>query len=642
MQFKYPEIFWALFLLLIPLIIHFIQLRRFQRTSFTNVRLLQKVTAQSSKTRSLKKWLLLFSRLLLLTMLITAFAGPYIAEQQIGQKRESVIYLDNSFSMQLRSGDQSLLENALQELLQGLPESREFSLFTNQKTYRKTQIKEIQNELLNIEPTYKQLDLQDVLFKAKGLIEKRADVQTDLIILSDLQTRFITNQDIEPISGISTRLVSLTPDEISNVVLDSAFIAKTTTDQIELNVLLKSTSPDIENIPVSLFDGETLIAKSAAAFEDTNSSELVFTLPAEEIANGRIEISDGGLPYDNVLYFSIPARSKIRVMVIGEAQNNYLERIYVEDEFDYTASPVAEVNFNDLATQNVVVLDELRDINSALENALQVFAENGGSIVIIPAATIDSRSYNSLLTNLSLPLLDSLVYEPLNITDIAFDHPVYRNVFEKRIDNFDYPRSTAHYSVRGNAPEILGYQNRNSFLLGENGKYLYTSPLSGENSSFINSPLVVPTFYSIAWNSLKTPNLYQSLSDKMTIDIAWVAGADEIIKLKGSAYEFIPLQKRYANKTSLTLTEDPEKADNFIALAGDEELTSLSFNYPRKESELSYSDVGFTASFEVLDSIPGLIALLENEDRVNELWKWFIIFALFFALTEVLIQKLVK
>ncbi|MBT8320897.1 MAG: BatA domain-containing protein, partial [Eudoraea sp.] len=298
MQFKYPEIFWALFLLLIPLIVHFIQLRRFQRTSFTNVRLLQQVTAQSSKTRTLKKWLLLFSRLLLLAMLITAFAGPYRAEQQIDQQGESLIYLDNSFSMQLRSGDQSLLENAIQELIQGLPQTKEFTLFTNNRTYKKTQIKSIQNELLNIEPTYKQLDLQDVLFKAKGIIGETTGRQTDLIVLSDLQTRFTASQNIEPIEGISTSLVGLSPEEPSHVVLDSAFIANTTSDQIELNVRLTSPSPDFESVPVSLFNGEVLIAKSAATFEGNDSSELVFNLPAEQITNGRIEISDAGLPYD--------------------------------------------------------------------------------------------------------------------------------------------------------------------------------------------------------------------------------------------------------------------------------------------------------------------------------------------------------
>ena len=37
MQFKNPEILYALFLLLIPIIVHLFQLRKFQKVTFTNV-----------------------------------------------------------------------------------------------------------------------------------------------------------------------------------------------------------------------------------------------------------------------------------------------------------------------------------------------------------------------------------------------------------------------------------------------------------------------------------------------------------------------------------------------------------------------------------------------------------------------------
>ena len=262
--------------------------------------------------------------------------------------------------------------------------------------------------------------------------------------------------------------------------------------------------------------------------------------------------------------------------------------------------------------------------------------------MVIPGSAIDDRSYNRLLSRLGMPQLDTIVSESLNITNIEFDHPLYREVFEGRVTNFDYPTSKLYYPVKGNASRILSFQNNRPFFLGENGRYLFTAPLSAENGTFTNTPLVVPTFYSIAWNSLKIPELYQNLSELITADIAWVADSDEIIKLKGDSYEFIPLQKRYANKTSLSLTEDPKKDGNYMAVGGGEELSPLSFNYPRDESVLNYTNADLLSSVEVLDGMPGLITTLEKEGRVNELWKWFVIFALVFALAEVLIQKLVK
>ncbi|MFT5238041.1 MAG: hypothetical protein ACI9M9_001643, partial [Flavobacteriaceae bacterium] len=63
MQFKHPELLYALFLLLIPIIVHLFQLRRFQKIDFTNVAFLKKVTIQTRKSSQLKKWLTLLTRL---------------------------------------------------------------------------------------------------------------------------------------------------------------------------------------------------------------------------------------------------------------------------------------------------------------------------------------------------------------------------------------------------------------------------------------------------------------------------------------------------------------------------------------------------------------------------------------------------
>ena len=49
MEFKQPELLYALFLLIIPLAVHLFQLRRFQKEDFTNVKFLKKVIRQTRK-----------------------------------------------------------------------------------------------------------------------------------------------------------------------------------------------------------------------------------------------------------------------------------------------------------------------------------------------------------------------------------------------------------------------------------------------------------------------------------------------------------------------------------------------------------------------------------------------------------------
>ena len=55
MQFKNPELLYALFLLLIPIIVHLFQLRKFQKIAFTNVAFLKEATQQTRKSSQIKK-----------------------------------------------------------------------------------------------------------------------------------------------------------------------------------------------------------------------------------------------------------------------------------------------------------------------------------------------------------------------------------------------------------------------------------------------------------------------------------------------------------------------------------------------------------------------------------------------------------
>ena len=56
-----------------------------------------------------------------------------------------------------------------------------------------------------------------------------------------------------------------------------------------------------------------------------------------EAINGRFEILDVGLAYDNHLYFNIDVKEKPKVLVIGEVDSDYLRRIYTEDEFLFSS-----------------------------------------------------------------------------------------------------------------------------------------------------------------------------------------------------------------------------------------------------------------------------------------------------------------
>ncbi|NKI25063.1 hypothetical protein HCG49_00640 [Arenibacter sp. 6A1] len=640
MLFKHPELLWALFLLLIPIFIHLVQLRRFKKTPFTNVKLLQEIISESRRSKSIKKWLLLITRMLLITALVFAFSQPFFAGNAALKKKERVIYLDNSFSMQAKFSNGTLLENAVQEIIKHVPEDQKFSLFTNDRVFKEVFIKDIKNKLLSLSYSTNQLSLEEVYLKANTFFRHHLETVNDLILISDFQKNMVSERQDYP-GNIQTHLIQITPDNNINVAIDTAYISNTSSENITLTGHLSSNG-QIKSTPVSLFNEIQLIAKTAAIFDADNKALVTFTLPQNETINGLIEVSDPVLHYDNELYFTINKKEKIKVLSIGDHNSNYLGRIFSKGEFDYTNSSLRTLNYSVLGAQNLIIINELQDLPEALQSALITYKNNGGSLVFVPASKTEFKDYNNFLNQVMESSFTSLVSENRIISNINFSHPLYRNVFDKEVNNFQYPSVQQYYKLTSELPNILSYANKEPFLCGIEGTYLFTSPLSDQYSNITKSPLIVPTFYKIGVNSLKLPSIYEALGQNTAIDIPIVLTKDNILSVANNQIQYIPRQQAFANKTTLFFDKDLATAGIYSILNDKTPIQNISFNPSRKESQLNYIDLKNLTATTKNNAIASFFDQLEKENSIEELWKWFVILALAFILIEVLIQKYLK
>ncbi|MEM8999661.1 MAG: VWA domain-containing protein [Bacteroidota bacterium] len=638
MQFKHPEILWAFFLLLIPIIIHLLQLRKFKKTPFTNVALLQKVVVESYKSRSLKKWLLLLSRMLLLAALVLAFSQPFVSGSTALKPKETVIYLDNSFSMQAKSEGLPILERAVQDLLQHINDATVFSLFTNTETYRKVTVGEIQDRLLDLQFSAKQYDLDAAMRKANTLFSKDGDTKKDFIFISDFQSRKVAQDTLK---GIIAHYVKLTPDSYANVSIDSAYLKKNVGGQDELTVSL-SGSPTGASLPISIYNADQLIAKTAASFTATGKANIAFSLPADEKINGKIVIASNGLGYDDVFYFNINDKEKINVLAISATDVNYLGRIFTEDRFAFSYRRPDQVDLTAIEDQNVIILEDLKEVPNSLQKTLANFKENGGSIIIIPSIESDMESYGQFISQFYPITFHQLVENEQRITSITFDHPLFKDVFEKRVTNFQHPTVNSYYSITANVPIALSFQDGSPFLIGGDGLYLFTAPVTSENSNFKNSPLIVPTFYNMALFSLKNPELYMTVGREHVVDLPITLGKDNMVRVSKNGYEFIPQQQSLAKKTRLFFNENPIVDGIFQIGDNNRAYGHISFNFDRKESDPQYFDPMRLPTAPDQRSIASLFTFLAAESSIDPYWKWFVILALFFVVVETLIQKFVR
>jgi len=641
MQFKNPELLYALLLLIIPIIIHLFQLRKFKSVAFTNVQFLKELTIQTRKSSQLKKWLTLLTRMLLLACAVIAFAQPYISNSEsFNTKSETVIYLDNSFSMQSPSANGSLLNSAIQDIIENIDENEQISVFTNDANFNKTSIKAIKNDLIQLKHSPSQLAYDAAILKGKNLFSEDKSSIKNLVLVSDFQQKTdaitATNDSL-----VKFKFVKLSPSNQNNIAIDSVFISKTTVENLELTVVIKNQGDAIEALPVSLYNGDQLIAKSAVTIND--NATTTFTIPANSIFNGKLIIDDQNLQYDNTLYFNIDKRDQINVLAINETDDAFLQKIYTSDEFNYTSSNFEALNYNTLEQQNLIILNELNDIPTSLVTALKSFTDNGGYVLIIPSDEIRLNTYNQIFNSYGLSSFGGLNSVEKKITSINYSHPLLSNVFDKQVSNFQYPKVNSFYANTSNQVNaILSFEDGNSFLSQSGNAFRFSAAIQDENSNFKNSPLIVPVLYNIGKQSLKTGNLYYTIGNENTIDIATQLQQDDILTLVNGENSVIPLQQTYDNKVELITNTYPDVAGIISVQNKDTFLKNLSFNFNRSESNLNYFDINDLSNVTLDNSLASAISDIKSATNVNELWKWFVIFAVIFLIIEMLILKFLK
>jgi hypothetical protein len=475
--------------------------------------------------------------------------------------------------------------------------------------------------------------------KANQLFSKERDVQKRLVYISDFQQR-----EAFPVlpKNITVDAVILSPVKASNLAIDTAFIASTSAAALQLKVRISQQGKEFSETPLSLFNNGKLIAKTAADLSENGSATLTFDIDGSEGFIGKIELNEPNISFDNTLFFSINKPAKIKVLAINEADGNFLKRLFEQDEFQLLQQSSKTLDYNEIPNQNFIILNELATIPLSLGTALKAFTEAGGSLVIIPPTGADIGSYNNLLASLGLGSFSEEIAQEKNIANIQFSHPLFKNVFEKEVANFQFPKVNSFYNIQTNAASALSFEANRPFLLQQHKAYLFTAPINSEQSNFQNSPLIVPTFYNMAVQSLPLPQLYYNIGTENSIAIPVKLGPDEILSVTNGTDRFIPLQQTKATYVLMTTNEEPRMAGNYKVEKEKEFLEHISFNYSRAESKLQYQNPEDWAGVTVHKTVADLFDSIAEANSIHSFWKWFAIFALLFLLFEMLILKYYK
>ncbi|WP_418262711.1 BatA domain-containing protein [Flavobacterium faecale] len=642
MHFKHPELLYFLFLLIVPILVHLFQLRRFKKEYFTNVRFLKALAIQTRKSSILKKWLLLACRLLLLTFIVLAFAQPFFeANDSKNSSNELYIILDNSLSMQAKGQKGELFKRAVQELLENLPENTTFSLLTNTTTFWNTTKKEIQSDLQNLDYSGIPFQIEALLTQVqahKSAFKKDIIIITDAIGLEKKQLQSIQKED-------NAYFIIPKAEQKNNISIDSVYIQETLENFYELQVTVSSHGDVNQNSSIAIYNGKNLIAKTVVTL-DKNKKIIPFTIPKQEF-HGKVSIEDNGLTFDNDYYFSILKPKKTSVLSIGEAEkSNFLSRIYTSDEFDFVSSTPNSLNYNTIENQEAIVLNELETVPTALQTTLKSFVQKGGNLIVIPSQKSDIPNLNNFLLSIGKIQISGMEKHEKQITKINFAHPIFNSVFENKVSNFQYPKTKTNFKITGTSAAALYYEDGSSFLTSivnpTSSVSFFAAALNTTNTNFQQSPLIVPTFYKLATLHQNSGINARIIGDSQAYLVATTMAKDAVLSVKNKEEEFIPIQQAVNDKVKLSFYDFPHKAGNFEIYNQKLAVENISFNYNRTESQQSTPNTANISDYKTIESITAVINQLQTDRTDSQIWKWFVIFALLFLLAEMAIIRFLK
>ncbi|MBT3209377.1 MAG: hypothetical protein HN704_06075 [Bacteroidetes bacterium] len=681
MQFIYPTFLIGLSAVLIPIIIHLFNFKRFKVVYFSNVEFLKSIKQETKAKSQLKHILVLICRILFIVFLVLAFSQPYIPlsqEEKIKEQDIVSIYIDNSFSMDGQAKLGKLIDiakNRAVSVADAFRAETKYLLLTNDFEAKHQHFVSKEKLLQNIaeielSPTHRKIS-KIVLRQNDWLAANNSkEINKSVFLISDFQKSSTDFAKLKNDTNYNIFVLPLESQDNNNLFIDSCWFeipGRKFNQAEELFVRIKNNSDqNYQNIPMKLFLDDSL--KSIASFNiESNNSEIVklsYTNSKKGVILGRIEITDYPITYDNKFYFSYKVAEQIKILAINpELENKYISTLFKDDDyFSITNNFEKSINFSSFSTFDVIIVNGLSRFSTGFVHELSNFISNGGTVVFIPDIEGDIESYNLLFNKLSINEILSIDSTKNSITFIDYDNLIYNNVFKNNNKKVSLPEIYKQFiftkKSRSNDLSLLRSRNGNSALSSAvyaKGKiYVFSSPLDIEYSSFVTHPIFVPTFYNIALNSQISNNLYYTIGETQSVDISGLK-IDNFNGLKITDFkktiEFKPSQQSISSK-KLFIGKDIKKADNFEIYSNEKIIDGISFNYDRKESELTYFSKNELAelinayglnNYSIVDSKDEtLTKKLSQKSRGKQLWKLFILISLLFVAIEIALLRLWK
>lgn len=692
MTFLNPAVLFGLFAAAIPIVLHFLNLRKLKTIEFSTLAFLKELQKTKIRRIKLKQWLLLLIRVLIILFLVLAFARPTLKSITLGEssaaKTTAVIILDNTFSMSIVGEKGSLFNNykiIAKNLLNNFQPGDEIALISVGDLNGQNQI--VSGNMAEIKKRIDDLEISDIsgtinqaMIRAAQILYQSKNFNKEIYLLTDLQKDRIANSSLE-ISNFAktisteTRLYLFKNKQNEVVNLGIADLKPNNQlyelgKEVSFSAQIKNYSNStVNDNVVSFFINGKRTAQKSLSMTANETKEISFetTLQDTGLVEFTAELEDDAILQDNRRYFSVHIPSNISLLLLYDRPDD-AKFVKLSLGIPNPKIKLTELRTEQAASVNPQKFDAVIIVGTeGLSNAkiLVSFVENGGGLIVSPGTQSSLAGIQKFSRELGLPIPTALIGKPgspdsfTQFSKTDFQHPLLKNIFEEKTKTqIESPEIFCYFKTltTANGKSIISLVDNSSFL----AEYKFGR---GRVLSFSSAPV-------LSWNTFPLKAFFAPLMNKALLycsvksnqDSTLICGNEAVTDISNAASKQIKILSpdntetyydadSLVNKRYLTFI-NTTKAGTYKVYSGKNFINYFSVNHDSRESVLEsetenefenyLKQTGYEGKFLSLSADDDYLKEIYQSRFGTELWKYFLIIVLMLAIAESLLSRSTK
>lgn len=653
MQFLNPSILFGLLAASVPLILHLINLRRNRQVEFSSNRFLEELKKSNIKNIKIKNLLLLILRILIIAALVFAFARPVIDSglplMQTEQPSSNVVVIDNSFSLELATGEGQALQIAKKramDIVDELPAQSEVAILTAESQQLPSFLSdktEVMEEISKIQLYSGALELPSRGEMMENIFKDASFSFRNIFLISDAQEANGDLQSEYPI--FYNDLSGEYPTDIQNLGIDSISVGEELLvpgGELAVTVYISNTgNSDVSDAELQLLSGEQILSKTKLAIEEKRSQIKEFTVavPENGVLSLQAQLSQDMIETDNSSFLALSTPPLPRVALLSDGQSSfYLEKLFdavSNGEGTYETLNENEIMSQDLSSFGLLVISSGTYSKSTLELLSEEIRKGKPALVFAPLDS--SKEFEEFLISIGYDGLGWQKPEEALSVSIDSEHPAVSGIFTETYGNIDDISVGKLLNVTG-ADSYIRVDGRSLFTEGNGASNGIRSVFVGVSSdlSYSDFPLLksyAPFIYkSVLYLSGVRPDIKQFVMNNL-VELE-IGGDRELVQVEYPNGELLDQTVSILGSSRYLDMGYSAMRGNYIVRGREGVvLSAYSVNHEAQESVLEFMD-DLSDEYVIMDGRTPISEYLSGHASQTELWQLFVILAIILAITE--------